>query len=130
MNEEARRFDVELFGDVFADFYQRLATCAAVARCRVMTMNHALKMCRQWLPTSDEPFDFGRLRLDFRINACFQFGTVRLQCFDEQVELAYRQRFAFGAKAHAAMMGQFKDQCLDFTIGGTKLGMDGIEFKV
>jgi hypothetical protein len=49
VDRELGRFDIQLFGDVFTDLHQILATLLTGAGSQIMKMVDARQMVREWL---------------------------------------------------------------------------------
>lgn len=75
LNEEPGGFDIQLFGDVFADQGQRRSAVATLAGIGFVAVFDARQMRRQGLATGARPFGAGHRRawgfgegLDLRLN--------------------------------------------------------------
>ncbi len=128
MDEEAGRFDIQLFADVLTDLDQVLAARCARTGVRFVAMFNARQMLGQGLTTGAGTRWFRirswrRFVLLFFRQCGFGGGDVAGQSFLEQVALLTGEGLAAGAKAHPAKMGQFEDECLN-------LGLCGVKFRV
>jgi hypothetical protein len=115
MHDELRRDDVELLAHVFANLDQGRTALAAGAGIRLVPMFDARQMIGQRLAAGAFALGAG---LGLR-GGLFGFGggDVGCQGFLEQVALFRVQRFALGAEADAAQMGEFEGKRLDFGFG-------------
>ena len=97
MDEEAGRFDIKLFADVFTDLDEILAALATGAQIRFMAMFNAQQMVGEWLTTGTHAFhrlagaqlfNFGFLGAGVGVPAffeqfallCLEFGCGLFQC--------------------------------------------------
>lgn len=116
MHEEARRLDIKLLTDVFADQGQALAALATQTRFGFMAMDDALKMARQWLTTGARALWFqtvGRERIALLRDFRFHGGQIGVPGLFEQIALLGREGFTFVGEAHSAVMRQFQRQRLN-----------------
>lgn len=128
VHEKLGRFDVELFGHVFAYFHQVSAALSALTGFGLVTMFDARQVRRQRLPAGARArrFSWNTLAgrhlaqlLDFRDNRREVFADGVF----EQVVLQQGERFVFSAITHPAQMRQFQDQRLDFQFLGMEFGV-------
>ena len=123
MDEEASRFDIELFADVLTDLDQILATLTAHTGFRFVTVFYAGEVLRQGLTTGAGANRWrcrrGRLcRSQSPVQLIRSGSAIADQRFLEQIALLGRQRFATGPETHPAQMGQFQREGLDLGLGG------------
>src|SRR5660398_148535 len=79
--------DIQLFGDIFANFNEIVAALGAAARFWFVTVHNALQMFRQRLSTGARTFGFWRRNVDEHIDLRFQFGKIGFPGFLKQVAL-------------------------------------------
>jgi hypothetical protein len=107
-DEEFGGLDVELLADILADHHQVFAALAAGAGFRLMADFDARQGLGQRLAAgafaTGDGLEFGDDLFGFR----FAGGDVGFQGFLEQVALFGVQRFALGAEANAAQVGEFQ----------------------
>ncbi len=129
VDKEFGRLDIQLFGDVFADFDQAVAAVAAGAGRRLMAVFDARQVVRQGLASGAGAFGFGVCAAGLELpHFRFDGGKVGVQGFLEHVALQRRQGFAFDAKADAPDKGELVCQGFDFEVfgaDGSVFGLDG-----
>jgi hypothetical protein len=132
VDEELGRFDIQLFGDVFANLDQFPATLAAGARFRLVPVLDARRMVRQGLATCAGPFGFGYRIAWLPVGQLFDFRfdgrKVSVNGFLEHIPLQWGQGFALDPVADTPDMGQLMAQCLDFLV--FELNFSGFGFKL
>jgi hypothetical protein len=90
VNKELGGFDIQLFGDVFANFDQVLTALAALAGLRFVAMVNAWQMRWQGLATRTKALGFGNGGIDWLIGLLdfsLKRGDVFVAGFLEQVTL-------------------------------------------
>ena len=113
VHEEARRFHVQLFADVFADLDQLGAALAALARFGFMAVLDARQSRWQRLAAGALATRLGRhLGLKFLLDG----GQVRINRFLEQQALRADERLAGLAEADPAVVGQLVRQRGDLEV--------------
>jgi hypothetical protein len=111
MDEEAGRFDIKLFADVFTDFDEILAALATGTRVWFMAVFNARQMFREWLTTGADTFYwFGGTQL---FNFGFLGAGISVPAFLEQFALFCRELFALVGEANTFVIRQFKGQRLN-----------------
>lgn len=109
-HEEAGRFNVELLADVLADQGQGLAALTAFAAGRLMTVDDALQLGRQWLTPGAWTLVL-RLLADEQIALMLQLrfhgNQINFLAFFEQITLFSGKSFALVGESNAAMLRQF-----------------------
>lgn len=122
MDEEARRFDVELFADVLADQDQVPSALAAGAGLGFVAMFDARQFRRQAVAAAALVLTRRPCRL-----LLFQFGDDRravfVAGFNEQVALFGRQRFVLATETNAFVVREFEDELLDLQIAPFEFGV-------
>jgi hypothetical protein len=125
VHEEARRLDIELFADVFADLDQIMTALAAGTRIRLMAVFNPRQVIRQRLTTGAGAGLAWRQRFGChqrRAPGQFRLGRRQIagQGFLEQVPLLGRQGFVAHPKAHPAQVRQFQGESLNLGLGATQ----------
>jgi hypothetical protein len=121
MNEEAGRFDVQLFGDIFADLDEIVAALTALTGVGLVPVFDTRQMVRQGLTTGAGSGWTGTRRLgqlrQFRLDG----GLVDLGGFVEQIRLTTPQGLALLAEAETLMVRQLQSERLDLELGGVEV---------
>jgi hypothetical protein len=130
MNEEARRLDVELFADVFADLDEFAATGAARAGFGFVPMFDARQFGRQRIATTAlvRARHFGRVLLFFQLND--DGRTILVAGLEKEIALLSSQRFALTAEANALEVSQFEGELLDLQIAPFEFGVEGDKLRL
>lgn len=130
MNEEARRLDVELLADVFANLDEFAATGAARAGFGFVPMLDARQFGRQRIATTA----LVRARYLGRVLLFFQLGddgcAILVAGLDKEIALLSSQRFALTAEANALEVSQFEGELLDLQIAPFEFGVEGDKLRL
>lgn len=116
VDRERGRFDIQLFGDVFPDLDQSLATLTTSTGFQVMAMVDARQMVREWLTPRPGSSLLGLFRFGIGTEGVDLFSEVAHilgQPLMEEILQLSLESFAFLPKANAAEISQFEFQLLD-----------------
>ena len=126
VDKEPGRFNVQLLGNVIADFSQVAAALPAGAAIRLVAVFNAWQVTRQRLAASTGAFGFGHrgagLRVAKRFDLSLDGRQVGVPGFFEHVPLQCRQGLALGAEADAFVIRQFMRQRFDLEVFAGNLG--------